>query len=394
MREVVIIQRIVCEYRTVFFERLREALAPHDVRLRLISGFPRPGEDAFDLLDTLEFGERFPTTYLRGRACWIRGLRKATGQADLVVLPQENGALYTYPFLFRRLAGRRKPLVAYWGHGSYMGRPRGGSCRDLWKSFWVRHVDWWFAYTARTTRILESAHFPLDRITVVNNATDTSPLRKETDVRRKDSDATFEHLFGCERNRLSRVGVFCGRLIPSKWIGFLLDSVLKIREQLPEFYVTIIGDGPLEPDVSAFCKENTWCKWIGATWGTDRADYLAVADVWLNPGAVGLAVVDAFSVGLPLATTNNGMHGPEICYLEHGRTGLITAPDKDAYVAAIVALLKEDDRLAQAKAQAHEEGARYSVETMARLFASGIVSCLATRNGDQNVSLLERSAHE
>jgi hypothetical protein len=116
---------------------------------------------------------------------------------------------------------------------------------------------------------------------------------------------------------------------------------------------------------------------VGAKWSTERADYLAVADIWLNPGAVGLAVTDAFAVGLPLATTDNRTHGPEIAYLEHTKTGLITETDVDNYASEVFRVLTEDNLLPRAKSAAAEEGRKYSVESMAARFADGIESCLA-----------------
>lgn len=377
MREVVIVQRIVCEYRKAFFRILRKELSARGIRLRLISGSPRQGEEEYDVLDDLPFGERKATTYFHKKICWIHGLVSTAKAADLIILTQENAALYTYPFLVMRLFGKKSPRLGFWGHGANMGRVNASQFLDGWREFWLRQVDWWFAYTSKTMGILIDAKFSADKITVVNNSTDTAPLRVSVNEKRGKVESLFSTIFGCTRSRESRVGVFCGRLVESKMILFLLDSIKQIRAIIPEFYMIILGDGPLRKDVVEFCAVNPWCKWVGPKWGIERSEYLAVSDIWLNPGAVGLAVTDAFASALPLATTDNGMHGPEISYLEHGNNGLITNPVVGEYVDSITGLLSDSGLLLEAKAKASDEGMRYSAENMAGEFAKGIDLCLS-----------------
>jgi len=378
MKEVVIVQRVVCEYRKAFYSCLRKELSAKDINLRLITGTPRRGEEAFDVLDDLSFGERRATTYFYKTVCWIHGLHSATKSADMVILVQENAALYTYPFLLMRLMGKEIPRLGFWGHGANMGRVDSRILLDKWREFWLRRVDWWFAYTAKTKGILTTAGFSSDRITVVNNSTDTTLLREIVNKQRARSDQLFAEIFCCSRSRESRVGFYCGRLIESKMILFLLDSIKQIHARLPGFFMIIVGDGPLSEDVKLFCADNNWCKWTGAKWSSERADYLSVADIWLNPGALGLAVTDAFAAGLPLATTDNKIHGPEISYLEDQKTGLMTKNVVGEYVDSVARILTEDGLLVKAKAEAQREGYKYSAEMMANRFAAGIDECMKT----------------
>jgi glycosyltransferase involved in cell wall biosynthesis len=378
MKEVVVIQRVVCEYRRAFFCHLRRRLADADINLRLVVGTPRQGEESIDVLDQMSFGERLPTIYFYRKVCWIRNLYSKTKTADMVIFVQENAALYTYPLLLARLLGRRQPRLAFWGHGANLGRRKSNFLSDLWRRFWLRRVDWWFAYTSKTSAILAEAAFPASKVTVVNNSTDTTMLREA--VEKVDPKTVFSSIFGCRWTADKRVGVFCGRLIESKMVEFLLDSISKIHHRMPEFFMVIVGDGPLRECVQDFCEANDWCRWVGASWGSELAEFLAVADVWLNPGAVGLAVVDAFAVGIPLITTDNGMHGPEICYLETGKTGFITAVDSQSYTEAAVDVLADSQRLQQIKCAVEKSGAEYSVEKMAEHFTAGIRLCLAEQS--------------
>jgi glycosyltransferase involved in cell wall biosynthesis len=128
--------------------------------------------------------------------------------------------------------------------------------------------------------------------------------------------------------------------------------------------------------VREFAAERPWCAWVGARHGSERAPYLALGDLWLNPGMLGLAVVDALALGIPVATTRNAIHSPEIEYLEHGRNGLLTPPEPNAYAAAVVALLRDPARLAELRRGALNDGASFSAEDMAERFARGVTACL------------------
>ena len=73
----------------------------------------------------------------------------------------------------------------------------------------------------------------------------------------------------------------------------------------------------------------------------DLAEIFAVADVFCIPGAVGLAINQAFYWGLPLVTID-GHHGPEIHYLRDGVNGFM-AKDSAEMAERLLLLLNDDD---------------------------------------------------
>ena len=98
----------------------------------------------------------------------------------------------------------------------------------------------------------------------------------------------------------------------------------------------------------------------------------------LHPGALGLAVQDAFVAGLPLVTTQLATHGPEIAYLTSERTGLITANDLATYAQACVSLLRAPERRALMRAQCMADGERYTLQNMSRRFTEGVLGALSS----------------
>jgi glycosyltransferase involved in cell wall biosynthesis len=104
--------------------------------------------------------------------------------------------------------------------------------------------------------------------------------------------------------------------------------------------------------------------------------YLKLGRVFLMPGGVGLAILDAFALQLPLVTTDCGTHGPEICYLQHGENGWMTEDDPVAYADAVAGLLRDRVRLERFRARCLADARRYSLENMTRHFAEGIRKAL------------------
>jgi glycosyltransferase involved in cell wall biosynthesis len=138
----------------------------------------------------------------------------------------------------------------------------------------------------------------------------------------------------------------------------------------------VAGDGPARGVAEAAARGLPCVRWLGAQRGVEKATLLAACDFMLLPGAVGLAIVDAFAAGLPLLATRAPGHGPEIAYLEPGRNGDLTAPDPAAYAAAVTRLLQQPEVLQQWRRQARADGQRYTLEGMVERFGQGILAAL------------------
>jgi len=215
-------------------------------------------------------------------------------------------------------------------------------------------------------------------MSVVNNSADTRSLAGEvTAVTEGEQCALFSRLWGEERCGDHRVGVFCSRLIPSKEVEFLMDAAVLVHERLPQFRLLMIGDGPLRETVASFAAEHPWCAFCGPVHGGARAPFLALADVWLNPGTTGLAILDAFAAGVPYITTQRTDHGPEIAYLATGN-GRIVPDDADALAAAVLELIRDSQELSRLKEGARGAAQQYTIEAMADRFSEGITNCLGS----------------
>ena len=105
------------------------------------------------------------------------------------------------------------PRLAYFGHGKNFQAARPDSAAERFKRLWIKQVDWWFAYTQRSAAIVAGAGFPRDRITVVNNAIDTSGIAAEVAALDPAAQTAFrQSLFGGSQN----IGVYVGGLYRRK----------------------------------------------------------------------------------------------------------------------------------------------------------------------------------
>ncbi len=368
MFKVCVVQRRLTHYRVPFFEALRHELANRNCELILAHGNATAEELGKNDGGVLDWATKLPTRYfLGGKLCW-QPFQKMLGGVDLVVVTPENKMIYNLAAQYLHQGYR----LGLWGHGANLqGNP--SSLRERFKRRVATQADWWFAYTDMSLPLVERTGFPNARVTVLNNSVDTAELVAMRQC------VTIE---ATERLRLelgligTHVGVYVGSLYAEKRIEFMLEAATRIRRALPSFEFLIMGSGPQQALVERFCEENPWAKYLGVRKGQAKVDAMALAKVTINPGLVGLGILDSFVCGVPMVTTDCGLHSPEIVYLENGENGLMTANTIDDYVASVVSLLSNDDAVARLRAGCEVSAKKYTVENMARNFADGVMQCL------------------
>jgi glycosyltransferase involved in cell wall biosynthesis len=162
-----------------------------------------------------------------------------------------------------------------------------------------------------------------------------------------------------------------------KRLDFLIKACDLIREQVPGFEVLFLGDGSDAPIVQRFAEDRDWAHYVGPQYGTARVPYFLISDVFLMPGLVGLAVLDCFALEVPLLTTNYPGHSPEIAYLENGIDGIISRDSLDAYVAAVVEVLRSQELCDRLKMGCRQKARRYTIQNMVENFSRGVQNALA-----------------
>ena len=134
----------------------------------------------------------------------------------------------------------------------------------------------------------------------------------------------------------------------------------------------IAGSGPETESVVRTASGSDFLHYVGPVFGKDKAILFSVGDVNLNPGRIGLGVLDSFTFEVPVVTTANPHHSPEFVYLENGRNGLVTKDNLDAYVSDVVGLFEDRKKLEVLKASCREDRGKYTIRKMVDRFIEGL----------------------
>lgn len=375
-RRVVFLTPVVTHYRLKFHELLRAKLASEGVVYDIICGAPNAEETKKgDLVEpdwvTKVSQKRFR---LGSTRLDLQPVFAQARGADLVILMQENKHLQNY--LYQILPSSMRPKLGMMGHGrNFQSRNPSGK-GESWKRFWATKVDWWFGYTEETRRHLISLGFPTDRITVFNNSIDTSRLREQVAAVTPERLANARAELGIVGRH---VGIFVGGIYPDKRMPFLVNAAERIRKAVPDFEMVVVGGGADLPIIKELAHTRPWIRVLGPRFGQEKVELMMLSHVFLMPGLMGLAILDAGVAGLPIATTRFPWHSPEIAYLEPGTNGVVVDDweNPQAYADAVTGILADPAKQKAMSAEARAMADRYSIEQMAENFGDGILRALA-----------------
>ena len=391
MKNVLVIEAQMKQYRVPFYARLYESLHREGVRLQVAYSDPPADElgkkDNCEL--SCEYGIKVAGRWLLSGHLLYQPLLREIRAADLVISDQANKLVLTHYLLL--LSRLRRKRVAFWGHGNNRQEKR-FELSERYRKWSLNWVTWWFAYTAGTADYLERQGVPSSKITVVQNSVDTREIRNHLRDLSADAKASLRLRLGISAR--ARVGIFVGALNRTKCVSFLLEASRRIRASIPDFQLILAGGGPEEEDVRKDAAQNSWTHVVGPKFGDAKAELLGIADVFLLPGTVGLAILDAFAAGLPLVTTTLPSHGPEIEYLNPGQNGLITGHDPSDYARAVADLLAHPEKLKALRAGATLSAEKYSIEKMVENFHRGIQQCLSPERTEQTTAWIRRKGVE
>jgi len=381
MRKVLFVQRMIPDYRIPFFVALQEKLKKRSIDFYVTTGESLSKDCLNDAAESYPWLMRHKNYYLF-KTIHIHTIKNLRSY-DLVIVMQENSHLINYWLLARRRLATG-PLIAFYGHGKNLNT-QGNRIREYLKSKLANLPDWWFAYTALSERIVVAGGYSKEKITTVNNAIDDAGLKKICDEKSGQDKTKLRSTLGLDDN--SKIGIYCGRLIEIK-VSYLLEAAKLIREKDKRFEIIIIGTGPLSEKIRSYSEQYEWAHYLGPLYGADRAEYFSIADFFLMPGMVGLAILDAFAAGMPIVTADCKVHSPEIEYLEPNINGYITLDGVDAYANKILELLKDDVSLSAMKSNARRSLEQYSISLMVENFANGIEKALELKNSGNDGRVL------
>lgn len=307
---------------------------------------------------------------------------RATGAPLVRISRRPPGSPLALPPLFRHIA-RARPDILYtltvvpniWGRifGRLLGVPAiAAGFRALEPAQWERLL-WRFSdrlvCNAEVLRQRAVSHHKVqrERVAVVRNCVDTERFRPA------DREPAGP----------PRV-VSVARLVHEKAPLVLMEAFALARRDVPEARLTLVGEGPLLPQVQERMAQLGIIGAVEIIPGCGEVrPHLARAAVFVlasrREGSPN-AVLEAMASGLPVVAARTGGI-PEL--VEHGVTGLLVEPDAPADFAQALARLLADPALCARMGAAGRQRAveRHSPQAMVRATEHVLLEAWARRNG-------------
>ena len=269
-----------------------------------------------------------------------------------------------------------KPKIALWGHGRNFQSINPDGILERWKKCLSKQVDWWFAYTQSSAELVEKIGFPVNKITVTQNAISTESLQQAKKEFTAEQSALLKNELAINTDNIA---IFCGGMYEQKKMCFLIDACKETRQKVSDFHMIFIGDGPKSTLVEDFAAANHWVHYVGEKNNIDIVPYFTISKIMLMPGLVGLSVVDSFALEVPILSTDIPIHSPEFSYLEDGVNAKIVKYNLTEYSEAVSALLKNKDDLKVLVEGCKNSSLKYQLKNMIKLFAKSITGLLESK---------------
>lgn len=263
---------------------------------------------------------------------------------DTLALMLHFAHLTTWLLLLTKWMHRKKIIL--WGQGISVKRYLKESVKPDWKLKWMMAMaDGVWIYEEPEARQWLKV-FPKKPIVALNNTLTGAEemcrnavfdMEKKAELREK-WNITQEIVF-----------IFCARFENNyRRTDLLLASIQRLDAN--KYGFIIIGAGKNKPDFSPYPNVYDY----GVVYdNTVKRELFAAADIYFQPGWVGLSIVEAMAYGKPICTfrrSEETLQCVEYCYIEEGKNGLIF-DDIDDCLKQIGALRREDIERMGRKAQ-------------------------------------------
>ncbi len=294
---------------------------------------------------------------------------------DVIIMPNDFSDICVWiNLLICRLFGCK---ICLWGQGESR-RYRIPS--QFFRALLMRLAHAVIFYTEGVRDKWIERGFRKDKLFVAYNALDTETASA---IRERMTEKALES-FRKERGlKTKNVVLYSGRLLPNKKPDLLVRALKKAASQIPDLQAVIIGEGPMRKQLEQLIEElgvGDIVTLTGAIYDEETmAKFFLSSRAMVIPAGVGLAVMHAFSYGLPVITGDNmRTHNPEAEILVDGVTGIYCKDgDEESFADAICCLLTDEhlyERLSKNAFEVIEK--KHNMANMAAGFFDAVSYCM------------------
>lgn len=310
MKKVAILQPEVPHYRKDFFDLLKNKLEVMDIYI--FNSIDAAKKQGFSI-------ESKDLLYIPN--CQIKGilfynpfflLRK---DYDGMILMLNFTHITTWLLLITKFIHRKK--IVLWGQGISVKRYLQEEVTPDWKLKWmISLADGIMLYTEKELEMWRRI-FPNKKMVALNNTLSGAQSMVEyVSFREKDE---LKKQYGVKEKTIL---IFCARFESAyRRTDLLIETIERLDNS--RFGFIIIGAGKHKPDFSNYSNVYDF----GAVYDTKlKQDLFTIADIYFQPGWVGLSIVEAMAYGKPIFTfkrTEKTKQCVEYAYVKSHENGII-----------------------------------------------------------------------
>lgn len=309
MRSIVHLQPIIPHYREEIFNLLSKRVHQD---IYIYENVKDAQKSSFNISKT-KF-KQISAKIFRGGVLIYNPLTLINSNCDVLVLMLNFTHISTWVLLLTKFFHRKKIIL--WGQGISVRRYLKEERKPDWKLKWMialadglwfymdkEKEQWQRLFPNKPMVALHNTLTGVDEMVMYKSELSKEDLKKKYGIH---EDIVF---------------IFCARFTANRRIDLLLESLKRLDAK--KYGFVIIGAGASKPDFSTFKNVHDF----GAVYDTAiKRELFALADIYFQPGWVGLSIVEAMAYGKPIFTFERSVETlqcVEYSYIKNGENGLI-----------------------------------------------------------------------
>ncbi len=332
MKNIAFLQPEIPHYRKEFFELMRNKFKIMDIYV--YNSLEKTKKQGFHV-------ESEDTNYIsnidiKGVLLYNPFILLQKKYDDLVLMLQFSHITTWLLLLLKWLHHKR---IILWGQGISVKRYLKEEQKPDWKLKWmISLADGVILYTEKERDIWKKI-FPNKQIISLNNT--LTGVKEITEYTSQKSKSQLKIEYGIKEKIIL---IFCARFESNyRRTDLLMETIKRLDDT--KFGFIIIGAGKNKPDFSLY--HNVYD--FGSTYSTlKKQDLFTIADIYFQPGWVGLSIVEAMAYGKPVFTFKRSEETKqcvEYCYIRSYENGIIFE-DIDSCISTINSISQiEIDRM-------------------------------------------------
>lgn len=310
MKRVVVIEPVLAHYRRDLYQHFLDC---EDFQFEIVAGKEYQGVKSLESSESFHTLNYYSFRFLKHQFYYLKGCIKYTFSRKPFLVVCKGADFHQIHtiilFILYRILLRQK--FYWWSHATIGNQGRIGV---IIRSMIYRAASGNLVYSQKGLDTLVSFGVKKDNIQIIANAfnlEDYGYLNRELSTGERQDD-TFRILFS-------------GRIFRERKLDILIHAMgLLVNNYGIAITCIIVGGGETEElkKLSHQLEIEDVVQFPGVKYGKDVHDFFAISDLLIYPGPIGLALLHAYSFGMPVITTDNlAIQMPEIELLAPGLTG-------------------------------------------------------------------------